>query len=144
MDTFRKKPGVDVIMDILKATQSAHPSSRFIESLLFQYQERGGLSKKQLEGLYDKASKIATIGTAKLATLEAIILKKVTRERSPQSIVVTELNTKDIESGAVIEAILEKYPHRTRVLLYKAKFDNNEELSYSEKTELERFKKLLL
>jgi len=144
MDTFRKKPGVDVIMDILKATQSAHPSSRFIESLLFQYQERGGLSKKQLEGLYDKASKIANIGTAKLATLEAIILKKVTRERSPQSIVVTELNTKDIASGAVIEAILQKYPQHKRVLFYKAKFDNNEELSSSEKTELERFKKLLL
>ena len=141
---IRKNPNVDVINDVLKLTLEAYPESNFIKSLLFQYQERGGLSKKQLEGLYDKASKIATIGTAKLATLEAIILKKVTRERSPQSIIVTELNTKDTESGAVIEAILQKYPQHKRVLFYKAKFDNNEELSSSEKTELERFKKLLL
>ena len=140
----RKKPDVDIISDILKAARDAYPSSDFVHSLSNQYVERGGLSKKQLEGLYDKASKIATIGTAKLATLEAIILKKVTRERSPQSIIVTELNTKDTESGAVIEAILQKYPQHKRVLFYKAKLDNNEELSSADKNELERFRKLLL
>jgi hypothetical protein len=141
---FKKKPSVDVTMDILKAAKSAYPSSKFIESLIFQYQERGGLSKKQLQGLYDKASKIESIPPGKLATLEAIILKKVTRYKSPEPSVVTEQVTRDTTSGEAIEAILKKYPQHKRVLFYKAKFDSNEDLSLAEKAELEKFKKLLL
>lgn len=141
---FKKKPSVDVTMDILKATQIAFPSSKFIESLIFQYQERGGLSKKQLQGLYDKASKLESIPPGKLATLEAIILKKVTRYKSAEPSVVTEPVTRDTSAGDVIEAILQKYPLHKRVLFYKAKFDNHEELSPAEKAELEKFKKLLL
>ena len=75
----KKKPDVDVIMDILKETLKANPAAAFVESLLFQYQERGGLSKKQLEGLHSKASKVSSIAPGKLATLEAIILKSPTR-----------------------------------------------------------------
>ena len=81
---FKKKPDVDVIMDVLKETLSAYPASVFVQSLLHQYQERGGLSKKQLEGLHSKASKVKTIVPGKLATLEAIILKKPTRYKSPE------------------------------------------------------------
>jgi len=141
---MQKKLGVDVTMDILKAAQSAYPSSKFIESLIFQYQERGGLSKKQLEGLYDKASKIESLPAGKLATLEAIILKKVTRYKSPPPSIIPEQVTKDASTGETIQSILEKYPQHKRVLFYKAKFDNNEEFSTIEKTELEKFKKLLL
>jgi len=141
---FKKKPSVDVTMDILKAVQSAYPSSKFIESLIFQYQERGGLSKRQLQGLYDKATKVDAIPPGKLATLEAIILKKVTRYKSPEPSLLTEQITRDTTSGKVIEAILQKYPQHKRVLFYKAKFDNNEDLSAAEKAELDKFKKLLL
>ncbi len=141
---FKKKPSVDVTMDILKAAQSAYPSSKFIESLIFQYQERGGLSKKQLQGLYDKAAKVEAVPPGKLATLEAIILKKVTRYKSPEPSIVTEGVTRDTTSGEVIEAILQKYPQHKRVLFYKAKFINNEDLSAAEKAELDKFKKLLL
>jgi hypothetical protein len=141
---FKKKPSVDVTMDILKAAQSAYPSSKFIESLIFQYQERGGLSKRQLQGLYDKATKVEAIPPGKLATLEAIILKKVTRYKSPQPSVITEQVTRDTTSGELIEAILQKYPQHKRVLFYKAKFDNNEDLFPAEKAELDKFKKLLL
>jgi hypothetical protein len=141
---FKKKPGVDVTMDILKAAQSENPSSKFIESLIFQYQERGGLSKKQLQGLYDKASKVQSIPAGKLATLEAIILKKITRYKSPPPLLVSEQVTRDASTGELIEAILKKYPQHKRVLFYKAKFDNNEDLSLTEKAELEKFKKLLL
>ena len=56
----RLKPDVDVTKDVLKAVLAAQPGSSFIQSLLQQYEERGGLSKKQLQGLYDKASKIET------------------------------------------------------------------------------------
>jgi hypothetical protein len=141
---FKKKPSVDVTMDILSAVKSAYPASKFIESLIFQYQERGGLSKKQLQGLYDKASKVESIPPGKLATLEAIILKKVTRYKSPEPSAVPEQVTRDTTSGEVIEAILKKYPQHKRVLFYKARFDNNEDLTPVEKAELEKFKKVLL
>ena len=78
----KKKLGVDVVLDILKESKAAYPESEFISSLLFQYQERGGLSKKQLEGLHGKASGVKTISEAKLATLQAIILKKHTKHKS--------------------------------------------------------------
>jgi hypothetical protein len=141
---FKKKPSVDVTMDILRATQSVNPTSKFIESLIFQYQERGGLSKKQLQGLYDKAAKVESIPHGKLATLEAIILKKVTRYKSPEPSTVPEQVIRDTTSGEVIEAILKKYPQHKRVLFYKARFDNNEDLTPFEKAELEKFKKVLL
>ena len=79
---YRKKPDVDVINDVLKATLEAYPNSSFIQSLSFQYQERGGLSKKQLDGLYKKAVKIKTIPVNWLATLEAEILKRPNRYKS--------------------------------------------------------------
>ncbi len=79
---FRKKIDVDVVSDVLKATLSAYPDSVFIKSLSFQYEERGGLSKKQLEGLHKKALKVKTIPPGKLATLDAEILKRPTRFKS--------------------------------------------------------------
>ena len=69
---YRKKPDVDIIKDLLELTLVAYPASTFIKSLAFQYEERGGLSKKQLEGLYKKAEKVNTIPANKLATLEAV------------------------------------------------------------------------
>ncbi len=139
----RKKPGVDVILDVLKETHIAYPGSEFIKSLLFQYQERGGLSKKQLEGLHSKASKVPTISEAKMATLQAIILKKHVKHKSELP-APTPLYVKDNSVGEMIDDILEKYPQHKRVLFYKTKFNNNETLSAVEKTELERFKKILL
>jgi hypothetical protein len=138
----RKKPDVDVIKDVLELAQVAYPASTFLKSLAFQYEERGGLSKKQLEGLYKKAEKVNTIPPHKLATLEAVILKKPTRYKSakPEN---APLYTKDTRIGGLIEAILQKYPQHKRVLFFKTKYDNNELLSAAEITELERFHKLL-
>ena len=139
---YRKKPDVDIIKDLLELTLVAYPASTFIQSLLFQYEERGGLSKKQLEGLYKKAGKVEAIPESKLATLEAVILKRPTRYKSalPEN---TPLYTKDIRIGKLITEIIEKYPQHKRVLFLKAKYDNNELLSPSEITEIERFHKLL-
>jgi hypothetical protein len=140
---IKKKPDVDVIMDVLNQTIKAQPSSDFLQSLLFQYQERGGLSKKQLEGLHAKAAKVPTIGAGKLATLQAIILKKPTRYKSPLPVAVAPPK-QDIATGEMIAAILAKYPQHKRVLFYKTKYDKNDTLSVSEKAEVERFAKLLL
>lgn len=140
----RKKPGVDVILDILNQTLAANPTSSFVSSLLNQYLERGGLSKKQLEGLYHKSSKVTDISPAKIATLEAIILKKTVKERAPASQVQPLLLKNDENLGMLIKSILEKYPQHKRVLFFKTRFDNNELFSVAEAEELMRFYKLLL
>lgn len=138
----RLKPGVDIVLDILKAVAEAQPQSEFAKSLLHQYQERGGLSKKQLQGLYGKAQKTKTIPTAKLATLEAIILRKHTKNRSelPET---KPLYEKDISIGLMIESILNRFPSHKRVLFLKSKYNNNEVLSAAELAELKHFVKLL-
>ena len=138
----RKKPDVDIINDVLEATMQAYPASGFVQSLHKQYHERGGLSKKQLEGLYQKALKVADLPPNKLATLEAEILKRPNRYKStlPPS---TPLYTKDKEAGELIDSILEKYPQHKRVLFFKVKYDNNEVLAATELTELKKFHSVL-
>jgi len=139
----RLNPDVDVVLDILKTVAVAQPGSTFIQSLLHQYQERGGLSKKQLEGLYGKASKIASITPGRLATLEAIILKKHTRFKSPLP-ASTPLYVKDTITEQMINTILEKYPQHKRVLYFRSKFENNEPLTATEISELQKFSRLLI
>jgi len=92
--------------------------------------------------LYSKASKIEAIPFGKLATLEAIILRKHSKHKSdlPET---TPLYEKDEEIGGMITAILEKYPQHKRVLYFKSKFDNNEIFSSADKTELQKFFRLL-
>lgn len=138
----RLKPDVDIIGNLLETVLKARPDSTFIQSLLLQYQERGGLSKKQLEGLYLKAAKIDTIPQNKLTTLEAIIKRKPTRYKSapPQS---APLYKKDEETGRILESLLTKYPQHKRILFFKAKYDNNETLSIAESEELKKFNKML-
>ncbi len=138
----RLKPDVDIVLDILEAVLEAQPLSSFTQSLLHQYQERGGLSRKQLQGLFNKASKIKTIPPNKLATLEAIILKKPQRYKSelPET---KQLYEKDEATGELINAILRKYPQHKRVLFFKSKFENNEILSPADLAELQKFRKLL-
>jgi hypothetical protein len=140
---YRKKPDVDVVSDVLKAALAAYPESEFIKSLSFQYEERGGLSKKQLEGLFKKAQKVKTIPASRLATLEAEILKRPTRFKSPPPPPPRPMYTKDERTGEVIDAILSRYPQHKRVLFFKSKYDNNEILSPVELSELDKFNKLL-
>jgi hypothetical protein len=138
----RKKSDVDVINDVLVLTMAAYPESEFVRSLHRQYHNWGGLSKKQLEGLYQKALKAGNVPQGKLATVEAEILKKPTRFKSslPEP---APLYKKDSRIGKLISEILEKYPEHKKVLFLRLKYDNNELLSPAEVTELERFHKIL-
>jgi len=133
---------VDIIRDILEQTEIAFPESAFVKSLHQQYLNRGGLSKKQLEGLYQKAQKANTIPANKLSTLEAIILKKPTRYKSEKP-EVKPLYQRDEAAGTMIDAILGKYPQHKRVLFLKTKYDNNEVLTSTEIAEIEKFYKML-
>jgi hypothetical protein len=139
---YRKKIDVDVNNDLLKALMDAQPHSTFVQSLYKQYQDRGGLSKKQLEGLYNKALKVSTIPDSKLATLEAVILKRPNRYKSTLQ-PPKPLYEKDERIGQMMEAILAKYPQHKRVVFLKSKYDNNETLTPAEVLEVERFNKVL-
>lgn len=139
----RLKPDVDIVKDILEAVLKAQPLSSFTQSLYHQYQERGGLSKKQLQGLYSKAGKTGSIPPGKMATLEAIILHKHSKHKSelPAN---TPLYKKNEDAGEKIETILTKYPQHKRILFLKSKFDNNEAMTTSDIAELEKFYKILI
>ena len=76
------KPKLDIINMLLEDCIIAFPVSSFVISIYQQYQRRGWLGKKQLQELYDKASKISGVPPGRLAALESIIKKMPTRERS--------------------------------------------------------------
>ncbi|RYD74788.1 MAG: hypothetical protein EOP53_17625 [Sphingobacteriales bacterium] len=137
------EPAVDVTLQILLAANNARPDAVFISSLLQQYRERGGLSKKQLEGLHSKASKIEGISVAHLATLQAIINKKQTRYKSEPSPVQPK-ETEEDNDAPMMEEILQKYPQHKRVLFFRLKMDKKERLTATEKEELKKFYKLLI
>lgn len=139
---YKKKETFDIINEVLEDCILAYPVSSFIISLYKQYQLRGSLSKKQLQGLHSKAVKIAAMPPGKLATLEALINKMPNRFKSelPEP---APLFVKEETAGKWIEAVLAKYPQHKRVLFLKAKYDNNEVLSVSEMEDLKRFNQLI-
>ena len=139
----RIRPDVDIILQVLEAVHKAKPASQFISSLLHQYQERGGLSKKQLEGLLGHASKLDGIQPARLATLEAIIKKKHSKHKS-EAAVITPAIEKDPLIVQTIENILNKYPEHKRVLFFKLKYGKESFLTPAESDELKKFAKMLL
>jgi hypothetical protein len=140
---YKPKSGIDIIAKILDALYEHNPDALFVMSLMHQYEERGSLSKKQLEGLLSKAQKVKDMPTSWLGTLEAIILKMPTRYKSTETITASPIYQKDEEAGQLINAILEKYPQHKRVLFLRTKYENNEVLSVDEVGELKKFYKVL-
>jgi hypothetical protein len=136
------KDRLDIINEILEECILSYPLSSFIISLYKQYQQRGSLSKKQLQGLYGKASKIQHLPPGKLATIEAIIKRMPTRYKSelPEPRPMFE---KEEATGRLITEILAKYPQHKRVLFLKAKYDNNELFTPADMADLKRFKSLI-
>src|SRR3954467_11395900 len=106
---LQKKQGFDIINEVLEECILAYPVSSFVISLYKQYRERGSLSKKQLQGLHSKASKIRDIAPGKLATVEAIINKIPTRDKSELP-APKPLFEKEIGTGKMINENLAKYP----------------------------------
>ena len=104
---------------------------------------RGWLTKKQLEGLYDKAQRIPTLPPGKLATLQAQIQKMPTRYKSslPEP---PAADPKDNRLEGLLADILAKYPQHKRVVFLQAKFNNHEPLTAAEIAEVEKFHKLLV
>ena len=139
----RINPDIDIVAYALETVLKAKPSDTFCKSLQMQYIERGGLSKKQLEGLHAKASRIQDIHPGKLATLEAIIKKKHVVHKSIATVNVLEVQ-KDSLTPQMINAILAISPQHKRVILFKSKFEKDGVLAALDKAELEKFYKILV
>ncbi|MFY7899302.1 MAG: hypothetical protein ACOVNY_03885 [Chitinophagaceae bacterium] len=139
----KKKGTLDVIDKILNACYEANKDALFIMSLMHQYEERGWLTKKQMEGLLLKAKKVTDMPQGWLATLEANIAKMPTKDKTPIQVKPTE-NQQDTASISFISAILTKYPQHKRVLFFQSKIQNNTPLTILEKQELAKFHSLLI
>lgn len=133
---------VDVVNNILKQAMETFPASEFIQSLSHQYMVRGWLSKKQLQGLFQKAQKIHDIHPGKLATLEAMIMKMPNRYKSdlPQSEPLYEEHSGSL---VMIQEILVKFPEHKRILFLKSRLESNS-ITTSEISEIAKLHKLLL
>ena len=134
---------INIILSILETLKEHKPDSVFISSLHHQFCNRGGLSKKQLEGLYAKAEQSKLISTAKLATLEAIIKKKPNRYKS-ETIKTVAVETKDETILQTLEEILNKFPQHKMALFLHSKYKHNDALTDSEINEVKRLGKVLL
>ena len=124
--------------EVLEACILAYPVSSFIISLYKQYINRGSLSKKQLQGLYGKASEIENFSPAKLATLEALIKKMPNRYKSdiPEA---KEIEDPAAEARQMVETILAHYPEHKRVLFLRSRIDQNIPLTNTDILDLKRF-----
>ena len=133
-----KKNRIDIVNEVLEACILAYPVSSFIISLYKQYMNRGSLSKKQLQGLYAKASEIAGYSTGKLATLEALIKKMPNRYKSelPEA---KEEEDPAAEARLMAEQILAEYPEHKRVLFLKSRIEQNIPLTNTDIQDLRRF-----
>jgi len=136
------KDRLDMVNEVLEECILAYPVSSFIISLYKQYQQRGSLSKKQMQGLYGKASKIEGLAPGKLAAIEAIIKRMPTRYKSelPE---LKPLFEKEESTRLLISEILEAFPQHKRVLFLKAKYENNELFSAADMNDLKRIRALI-
>ncbi len=134
----QKKDRFDVVNEVLEACIMAYPVSSFVISLYKQYQKRGSLSKKQLQGLYAKAGEIPEFSHAKLATLEALIKKMPNRYKSE----IPEVKEAVDENAAyheMIANILHMYPEHKRVLFLQSRVQQNHPLTTTDIADLKRF-----
>ena len=138
------KKKVDVIDKVLEACYQYNKDAIFVMSLMHQYEERGSLSKKQLEGLVAKARKVPDMPVGWLASVEAIILKMPTRDKTPVDLnkqVATDPYEKWIDQ---CKEILQRYPGHKRVVYFDALLQQRKPFSSVEQQELEKFYRLLI
>ncbi len=137
-----KKGQLDFVEKILNACFKELKYDLFLMSLMHQYEERGFLTKGQLQGLYYKAETVKDLPAGLLATLEATISKLPTREKKNAPIVLTEVK-KDEESENKLNEILAKYPQHKAVLNLQNIFKKHDKLTSSEKLALNKIYKII-
>lgn len=142
-----KNKKIDVIDKLLSLCYAHNKDALFIMSLMHQYEERGSLSKKQLEGLLLKAQKIKEIPAHQIAAVEAIVLKMPTRDKTPvqkTTPVINEAQAQISTALAQADQILALYPAHKQVLLLKSKLTSHQLLTPQEQADLTKFVKMLV
>jgi len=142
-----KNKRIDVIDKLLALCYAHNKDALFIMSLMHQYEERGSLSKKQLQGLLLKAQKIKEIPAHQIAAVEAIVLKMPTRDKTPVQKTTPAHTGAEAQITAAIaqtEQILAVYPSHKQVLLLRSKLMSNQPLTPQEQTDLTKFVKILV
>jgi hypothetical protein len=142
-----KNKKIDVIEKLLALCYEHNKDALFIMSLMHQYEERGSLSKKQLQGLLLKAQKIKEIPAHQIAAVEAIVLKMPTRDKTPVQKTTpanSEAETQIAAALAQTEQILAVYPFHKQVLLLRSKLMSHQSLTPQEQADLNKFVKILL
>ncbi|HCL04995.1 MAG TPA: hypothetical protein DHW64_03080, partial [Chitinophagaceae bacterium] len=139
-----KKKKIDVIDKLLEACYQHNKDALFVMSLMHQYEERGSLSKKQLEGLLLKAKKVKDIPAGLIAGVEAIVLKMPTRDKTPVEDTRNKQQEPEGKWDELIQELLQKYPQHKRVLFLKAQLEQRKNLSVIEQKEVEKFYQLLI
>ena len=134
---------IDVTLHILDTLNQKNPDDPFVSSLHHQYCNRGGLSKKQLEGLMKKASQSSVITETHLATLQAIINKKPNRYKSEKIEKAPEFD-KAKEVQPLLSNLLEKYPQHKMLVFLQQKLNSGQSFSDFEIGEVKRLFKLLI
>ena len=142
-----KNKKIDVIDKLLSLCYAYNKDALFIMSLMHQYEERGSLSKKQLEGLLLKAQKIKEIPAHQIAAVEAIVLKMPTRDKTPvqkTTPAISEAEAHIVAARAQTEQVLAVYPSHKQVLLLKSKLMSHQSLTTQEQADLSKFVKILI
>lgn len=137
-----KKGQLDFVEKILNACFKELKYDLFVMSLMHQYEERGFLTKGQLQGLYYKAETVKDLPAGLLATLEATISKLPTREKKNAPIILNE-EKKDEETANMLAEILAKYPQHKAVIGMQNNFSKHNKLTSTEKLELNKIYKIL-
>jgi hypothetical protein len=137
-----RKDGLDFVEKILTACYNSNKDDLFVMSLMHQYEDRGFLTKGQLQGLFYKAEKVQELPTGLLATLQATLSKLPTREKKDAPIIISEVK-KDEETENILNEILLKYPQHKAVIGLQNNFKKYDKLNSTEKLELNKIYKLL-
>ena len=142
-----KNKRIDVIDKLLALCYAHNKDALFIMSLMHQYEERGSLSKKQLQGLLLKAQKIKEIPAHQIAAVEAIVLKMPTRDKTPVQKTTPAISDAEAQITAALaqtEQVLALYPSHKQVLVLRSKLMSNQPLTPQEQTDLTKFVKILV
>ena len=137
-----KKGQLDFVDKILNACYKELKYDVFLMSLMHQYEERGFLTKAQLQGLFYKAEKVENLPAGLLATLQATISKLPTKEKKNAPIEIKEVK-KDEETENMLNEILAKYPQHKAILGLQNNFLKYDKLNSTEKLELNKIYKIL-
>ena len=139
----KKKDSIDFVEKILTICYNNNKNDLFGMSLMNQYEDRGFLTKGQLQGLFYKAEKVEDLQPGLLATLQATLSKLPTKIKSEKPEIITEVK-RDVETENKLKNILDKFPQHKAIIGLQNNFNKFDKLTSAEKLELDRFYKLLI